>query len=136
MLKWLRKRSAEGEEGPSRGRLLRARVMRNPAVSARVLESGAMRLEAPRAKAGKAAARGRRSHKQFELDEMGRWLWERLDGRPVVETLIRNFATEHRVTMREAEVAILTFLKLLVKRNLAALAIPEAAQIRREGRDA
>jgi len=46
-----------------------------------------------------------------------------VDGTRSVEGLIEHFAAEKRVNIREAEVAVLAFLKTLVQRNLVALAV-------------
>jgi hypothetical protein len=66
---------------------------------------------------------GTRAGKSFDLDELGAFVWQSLDGRRTVEAVIARFAKEKRVNPREAEVAVLAFLKTLTQRGLVALAI-------------
>src|ERR1035437_332598 len=64
--------------------------------------------------------------KSFDLDDLGAWLWNHLDGKNSVEAIIHQFAADHRVNLRESEVAIVAFLKTLTQRNLIALVAPPA----------
>ncbi len=61
------------------------------------------------------------ARKTFELDALGVFVWQAIDNRKTVEQLIRHFAREKRVALREAEVSILAFLKMLTQRGLIAL---------------
>ena len=105
-----------------------ARVTRPARQGAASLSAATLRLTAPLA-AGRLhrMLAGRRSmpEKSFDLDELGAFVWESIDGRRHVEDLIRRFAGEKRVNLREAEVAVLAFLKTLAQRNLIALAVSE-----------
>lgn len=58
--------------------------------------------------------------KKLELDEMGKFVWERIDGNKSVKTIATEFATKYNVLQREAEVATASFLKDLGKRGLIA----------------
>ncbi len=68
------------------------------------------------------------SKRSFEFDDLGLWCWDRIDGRRTVESLIEEFAATHRLNIREAEVSVLAFLKMLTQRNLAGLVAKRAAQ--------
>ena len=93
-----------------------------------------LRLTAPLKESGLARALGRNATKKsFDLDELGAFVWDSADGRRTVEGVIRHFAAEKRVNVREAEVAVLAFLKMLAKRNLLALAVEDGAG-KRQGR--
>jgi len=127
-LGFFRKRS-EGEAAEKREMLLAAVVLRNELVR-EVEIAGGLRLTAPlresamrRAFAGKNVASAPRE-KSFELDDLGTWVWRQLDGRQTVEGLIGAFAGHFRVNLREAEVAVLAFLKTLTQRNLVGLVAP------------
>jgi len=114
MLGWLKQAKRVPREA-----LLEAVPVRN----ALVRESragGNLRLTGE-VKSGWRRALGARGEKTFELDELGAFVWEALDGACTVEGVIRRFATEKRVNLREAEVAVLAFLKMLVQRGLVAL---------------
>jgi hypothetical protein len=54
----------------------------------------------------------------FELDEMGLLVWDFCDGKTTLLELIRQFAEHYSLNLREAEVATLTFLKTLARKQL------------------
>jgi hypothetical protein len=56
--------------------------------------------------------------KTFELDAIGLFVWRACDGKTTVEELIRKVAERLKITNREAEVATLTFVRMLVKKGL------------------
>lgn len=63
---------------------------------------------------------------ELELDDLGTWVVERLDGRNL-ERLGGELATHARLTRREAEVALGDFLRQLVARHLVRLQTEGAA---------
>lgn len=56
-------------------------------------------------------------HVLLELDDLGAWVVERLDGRDL-EALSAELAAHLRLTRREAEVALADFLRQLALRHL------------------
>jgi hypothetical protein len=110
-----------------RAALLDAVMVPNRLVRAAPAGEG-LRLTAPveRTGLGRVFGGGRNGsrEKRFELDALGAWVWKRIDGTRRVEALIQEFAAEQRVNGREAEVAVVAFLKVLAKRGLIALAVP------------
>ncbi len=54
----------------------------------------------------------------FELDEMGLLVWDFCDGKTTLLQLIQQFATHYSLNLRESEVATLTFLKTLARKQL------------------
>jgi hypothetical protein len=107
-----------------RTQLLAAIVVRNELVQESVVDGG-LRLCAPVERTGLARVFGSGAvEKRFELDALGTWVWQHLDGTRTVESLIEDFAAGQRVNLREAEVAVTAFLKMLVKRGLVALVAP------------
>lgn len=62
------------------------------------------------------------SLKRLELDEMGKFVWEKIDGKNTVRKISTEFAEKYKVLPREAEVATTSFLKDLGKRGLIAFA--------------
>jgi hypothetical protein len=59
--------------------------------------------------------------KKLQLDRLGTDVWDRLDGQRTVGDLIRQFAEDHRLHAKEAEVAITRFLRELGRRGLVGL---------------
>ncbi len=119
--------SKPGAPLPSRKSLLAAIPLKNPAVRETVLTpksnhlgASTLRLTAPLAHANRK--------KSFDLDELGAFVWQSADGTKSVEHLIRHFAEEKRITLRESEVAVLSFLKTLTRKNLLALNIRKSSE--------
>ncbi len=65
--------------------------------------------------------------RRFELDDLGRYVWEKSAASPTVEQLIRRFAADHQVNVREAEVSVTSFIQMLMKRGLIGVVAPEDA---------
>jgi hypothetical protein len=106
--------------------LLAAVPQRNGLVREAGRTAGSLRLTAPlRPSALRAFLAKAPVEKSFDLDALGVWTWDHLDGRTSVGALIQRFAADHRVNLREAEVALLAFLKTLTQRNLIALTGPK-----------
>jgi hypothetical protein len=56
--------------------------------------------------------------KTFELDELGRLVWEHCNGQHTLAQIITALAERYRLNLREAEVATTTFLRTLASRGL------------------
>jgi hypothetical protein len=117
MLGWPRRQPAPPPD--FRDALLRAIPLRNELVRETPAPDG-LRLSGP-ARSPWRRVFGARPDKTFELDELGAFVWEGINGRRTVEEAIRRFAQDKRVNLREAEVAVLAFLKTLVKRGLVVM---------------
>ncbi len=61
--------------------------------------------------------------KTFELDEMGRLVWENCDGKTSVQQMIRKLSKRYNLNLREAQVATTTFLNMLTKKGLVGMAV-------------
>jgi hypothetical protein len=61
--------------------------------------------------------------KTFELDELGKFVWDACDGKSSVRQVIRKLAKQYNLNQREAEVATVAFLKTLTSRGLVAMAV-------------
>jgi len=55
-----------------------------------------------------------------ELDDIGSWVAERLDGRPL-QQLANDLAAHLKLERREAEAALVLFIRMLLKRRLIRL---------------
>jgi hypothetical protein len=59
--------------------------------------------------------------KTFELDAIGVFVWNALDGETTVQQLIEKLAAEYRLNLREAQVPTLKFLETLMRKGLIGL---------------
>lgn len=78
--------------------------------------------------------------KTIELDEFGAAVWEKCDGRHSVEQLVTFTATAYKLNRRQAEVSVVSFMRMLAQRRLIGLnsstskGEKEAAYVHRSGR--
>lgn len=63
----------------------------------------------------------------YELDALGMFVWRACDGRTSVRQLIRRFAGHHGLNVREAEVAVVKFLQMLMKKGLVGMRVERPA---------
>ncbi len=56
--------------------------------------------------------------KTFELDALGWFVWQTCDGKTSVQQIIRLFAKRYHLNLREAEVSMLKFMEMLVRKGL------------------
>ncbi|MHC4981634.1 MAG: PqqD family protein [Planctomycetota bacterium] len=61
------------------------------------------------------------SSRRVELDVLGTEVFEMCDGKRVIEEIIENFAANHKLSFREAQLSVGTFLKQLTQRGLIAI---------------
>ncbi len=59
--------------------------------------------------------------KKLQLDQMGSFVWQLIDGKKTVREIITLFTEEYKVTRQEAETAVTLFLKRLGQRNFIVL---------------
>ena len=59
--------------------------------------------------------------KTIELDEFGAAVWEKCDGRHSVEQLVTFTATAYKLNRRQAEVSVVSFMRMLAQRRLIGL---------------
>ena len=96
-------------------------VVRNSLVTAVGRSGTSLRLSAPVASGGFRWLLKREREKAFELDGLGMWVWDRVDGRVTVGELVEVFAATHEVGVAEAEGRVMVFLRVLLQRNLVTL---------------
>ena len=59
--------------------------------------------------------------KTIELDEFGAAVWEKCDGKHSVEQLVHFTATAYKLNRRQAEVSVVSFMRMLAQRRLIGL---------------
>jgi hypothetical protein len=62
--------------------------------------------------------------KVIELDSLGARVWRMCDGEHTVETMIEALAKENKLEYKEAEVALVQFLKTLGQKRMIGFQIP------------
>jgi hypothetical protein len=62
--------------------------------------------------------------KTFELDALGLFVWQQCDGKTRVDQLIRRLSERFELNVREAQVATVAFLNMLVRKGLVAMNVP------------
>ena len=61
------------------------------------------------------------STKTIELDEFGAAVWEKCDGKHSVEQLVTFTAGAYKLNRRQAEVSVVSFMRMLAQRRLIGL---------------
>ena len=59
--------------------------------------------------------------KTIELDEFGAAVWEKCDGRHSVEQLVNFTSSAYKLNRRQAEVSVVSFMRMLAQRRLIGL---------------
>ncbi|KPJ62864.1 MAG: hypothetical protein AMS15_02500 [Planctomycetes bacterium DG_23] len=60
----------------------------------------------------------------ISLDEIGSYVWRMCDGQTTVRQIIDDFRKTHKLSRKEAEIFIVTFLRTLAKKGIIGLAVP------------
>ncbi len=112
---------AKGKHRPTRTEALAALPVRNDLIRW-FKEDGEANLFIPRKKGRFGDLVGRvfrlPDDKQLVLDRVGSGVWELCDGFHSVERILDYVQRRHKLTRREAEVSVGTYLKILAERNL------------------
>ena len=119
---------------PRKGKLtredtLRAKPVRNQAISERRGDKGDIILIIPRKKDGWIRILSRIFYlpreRNMSLDEIGSWVWQKCDGQVSVGEMIEDLSREFKINPKEAEVSLLSFLKKLTEKRLIGFLIKE-----------
>lgn len=106
-----------------------ARPVRNPNLDATRDEHGEISLKIPRRKVWwvnwVARFGGVPEFRIVTLDKVGSRVWDLCDGANTVRDLVAKVAEEHKLSRKEAEVSLVTYLRQLAGRGLIALMVEE-----------
>jgi len=119
----------------SRGQVLAARPVRNPAVQwsreprpgtndgATPAELVLLRVPRRSDRFGNFVAKVFRlpDFRKLELDEIGSDVWERCDGTHNVDALTKAICDKYRLNRRQSEASVTAYLRMLAERRLVAL---------------
>lgn len=67
--------------------------------------------------------------RQFEIDALGRSVWDMVDGHRRVQKIVTRFAEHNKINIREAELGVMSFLTTLRQRNLVLFATDDTAVV-------
>jgi hypothetical protein len=63
--------------------------------------------------------------KQLKLDEVGTFVWNLCDGEHTVADIVGEMAEQYKLSRREVEVSLTEFLRMLAKRGMIVVAVPQ-----------
>ena len=66
--------------------------------------------------------------KTFELDAVGVFVWNTLDGQTTVRELVERLAGHYHLNLREAQVPTLKFLEMLMRKGLVGMPVASASE--------
>jgi Coenzyme PQQ synthesis protein D (PqqD) len=110
---------------PTAEQAMSAKPLRVVEVELKPTDAGGARLIVPMRSTGRFAWLVRApagATKTFELDAIGRFVWENCDGQTTVEQIIRNVAKRYNLSLREAQVPTMQFLRILAAKGLIGVA--------------
>jgi hypothetical protein len=101
---------------------LEATPIKNEKAVATATEADAVRVRVPQIYPpwlrSAARALGLRKEKSYELEGVGRAVYDRVDGTSSVENLVDWLAEQHRLSFHESRVLIIEYLQMLMQRGL------------------
>ena len=109
----------------TRQQLLQARPIRNPKAELTETDQGHLDVAIPfeKPKGLTWFFRGKKTLlRRFQLDQLGRKVWDQCDGEHTVRQLIETFSRDEGLNLREAEVSMLAYLETLGKRGIIFMA--------------
>ncbi|MCD6351052.1 MAG: PqqD family protein [Armatimonadetes bacterium] len=131
MLGWLRRRRLRRtrELALTRTQAMAARPIRNPTLKWHENDEGVVVVILPRRDDlwGKLLSWLFMvpESRPVSLDQVGSAVWHLCDGEHSVHDIARVLSETHKITMREAEVSLAEFLRMLGRRGMVALALPK-----------
>ena len=105
---------------------LTATPIRNDKAVARVTETASLRVSVPQSYPAWVRPIAKTMHlrgeKSYELEGVGRSVFDRVDGETSVENLVDWLAAEHRLSFHESRVLIMKYLQMLMEHGLIVIA--------------
>lgn len=121
----VRKRKIRG--GLSRPLSMQSKPYQLPIVDSESLEDGSLKItvELHRPKWQQWLGSPHKFNKSFVLDAFGIEVYNVCDGNADVNSIVRDFAKMHKISIAEAEISITTFFKTLMAKGLIAMKVVE-----------
>jgi hypothetical protein len=109
----------------SKSEVLAAHPVRNALVEWELNDRDEVVLRVPRRqdRVGKILSRvfAAPDHRQIILDELGSRVWQLCTGKNTVDGIVRQLATQYRLSRREVELSLSRYLQQLARRGLVGL---------------
>lgn len=115
-----------------RGKILKAFPLRNQLITWELDDKGEASLVIPQKEKLLTRLTGKLfmlpNKRVVVLDSIGAFVWEMCDGKHTISQMIKALQKKHKLTRKEAETSLFTFIKQLGKRNFIGFAIPTEAK--------
>ena len=115
--------------------LLASRPVLNQALSWTVNDQNEVVIEIPRREAWWVKALSKivytPTKRSIALDEVGTSVWRMIETRATVQSMIGQLAKAYKLNRREAEAALIAYLRTLAKKNLVGFEVPRSRLARR-----
>jgi len=119
----------------TRDDLLASRPVLNQAVSWSLDDQQEVRIEIPRRDVWWVNLLAKIIYtpkkRTIALDEVGSVVWKMIDERKTVQAMIGQLAAQYKLNRREAEAALIAYLRTLAKKNLVGFEVPRSRLARR-----
>lgn len=115
----------------TREQLLRARPVRNPLAEVSQAQEDRLEITIPfqKPRGLRWFFRGQKVLKRrFDLDHLGKKVWDLCDGQHTVRQLIETFSETEGLNLREADVSMITYLEMLGSRGIVLLAVGDGGR--------
>lgn len=66
--------------------------------------------------------------RSYELDEFGTFVVRHMDRKNTVHDIIKAFSKHFNLTLRESEMGVVAFIKMLMKREMVSVGIREPSE--------
>lgn len=125
---WFRRRGGKKASGPSltRTQAFEARPMAIATIKREPLDQGGQRLMIPYRPSGYQKWLLRipdTATRKIELDAVGVEVFDMCDGKTAVRQITRRFAKQHQVDLHEAEMAVVTFIRTMMRKGLVSMVV-------------
>ena len=111
----------------TREQVMNTRPVRNPSIEVTRDARDEVSLRLPRRRVWwinlLARLGGIPAYRLLTLDRVGSSVWELCDGEHTVKELIARLAEEHKLSRKEAELSMVTYLRQLAERGVIVLAV-------------
>jgi hypothetical protein len=109
----------------TRDMAMKSRPVQTPALRQKELDNGGLRVTLlfKRNKWQKWLGAPAEYQRSYDLDELGREVYEVCTGDKQVKEIIRTFGRSHSMSAAEAEMAVTSYLRTLVSKGLVAMAV-------------
>jgi len=109
----------------TRDQAMSARPYRMPGIQCRRGEDGSISVSIRFQRSGWQRWFGapEEYEKRYELDSLGKEVFESCDGKTAVRAIVKQFAASHHLNAAEAEIAVTQYVKTLMAKRIIGMAV-------------